>query len=115
MSELAQRERRLKGGVDILPYTFAGYAFECLLLTGFWLAGYVGTPVLVGFVAGIASLYAFVLWAFRTRWSIQFDDPSLFLVQQLWGTIVVLGLVFAAPQIAFQPLATLFVISAYGI
>jgi diguanylate cyclase (GGDEF)-like protein len=55
-----------------------------------------------------------VFWAHTSRWSLKRRDPTLFLPQQLYAIAVALGVALAAPQIGFQPIATLFAISAFS-
>ncbi len=90
------------------------YFYDSLVLMGFHAAGFVGLalPLTVFALFGVSS--AAVFWAHTSRWSLKLRDPTLFLPQQLYAIAVALGVALAAPQVGFQPIATLFAISAFS-
>jgi len=90
------------------------YFFDCLVLLGFHLSGLVSLEVPVIVFVLLASMVGAVYLAHATRWSLKRKDPTLFLPQQLFAISIALGTAVAAPQIAFQPFATLFAISAFS-
>ncbi len=95
--------------------TVAGtYGYEFLLLTGFCAAGYVAIWLPIAFGGTAAIMLGAIAWAFYSGWSRTRKDPTLFLVQQLSAIVWAFCLILAAPQIAFQPIATLFAISVFG-
>lgn len=85
--------------VLFLGHCQAGYApWHAVLLYGLWIGG------------GMA----FITWAYASGWSQTRRDPGLFLAHQLIAITGVLGLLVAAPQVAFQALVMLLVFSADG-
>ncbi|EFI62755.1 MULTISPECIES: GGDEF domain-containing protein [Comamonas] len=57
---------------------------------------------------------AFITWAYASGWSQTQSDPGLFFWHQLVSVTGVLGLLVAAPQVAFQALVMLLVFSTDG-
>jgi diguanylate cyclase len=92
----------------------AAYAYDVLILFGFYAAGYVDLSVPVCVSAALAVLLLAVDLGQRSGRSRNLKDPTVFLPQQLYAIGVALGVALAAPQIAFQPLATLFAISVFA-
>lgn len=92
----------------------AAYLYDSLILFGYWAAGYVGLGVPIVVLVLLAALLGAVRLAHASGWSRAQSDPTLFLPQQLYAIAVVLGVAAAAPQIGFQPFATLFAISAFS-
>jgi diguanylate cyclase (GGDEF)-like protein len=92
----------------------AAYAYDCLILFGYSAAGYVDVRVAIGVSILFAALVGAVMWAHASRWSLTRRDPTLFLPQQIYTIVVALGVALVAPQIGFQPFATLFAISAFS-
>ena len=90
------------------------YIYDTLVLFGFYLAGFVDIIVPVVVCGLLALSLAVVNLAHAKRWSLDLADPSMFLPQQLYAIFVALGVAAAAPQIGFQPFATLFAISAFS-
>src|SRR3984957_13076201 len=90
------------------------YLYDCLMLFGFSAAGYVDVTVPIAVSILLASLVAVVNWAHGSGWSRRQSDPTLFLPQQLYAILVALSVALVAPQIGFQPFATLFAISAFS-
>ena len=63
----------------------------------------------------LCSLFgAAIAWAHLSGWSRLRKDPTLFLPQQFFAISVALVMAVLAPQIGFQPIATLFAICAFG-
>ena len=92
----------------------AAYLYDALILFGFSAAGYVNvlTPVVVS--ALLIVLVGAIWSAHASGWSLARRDPTLFLPHQICVTAITLGAALFAPQIAFQPFATLFAISAFS-
>jgi diguanylate cyclase len=90
------------------------YLYDTFVLFGFSAAGYLEPAVPFAVFALFAASSAVVLWAHASRRSLQLRDPTLFLPQQIYAIAVALGVALLAPQIGFQPIATLFAISAFS-
>ena len=83
------------------------------MLFGFFLAGYVELAIPLVFVT-LCSLSGAGRLGASERGSRVRSDPTLFLPQQLFAISVALVMAVLAPQIGFQPIATLFAICAFG-
>lgn len=92
----------------------ASHLYAFLLLAGFSAADYLPAAVLGGYGLWIAAGMAFVTWAYVSGWCHTRRDPGLFVVHQAVSIIGVLGLLAAAPQVAFQALVMLIAFSADG-
>ena len=57
---------------------------------------------------------AFITWAYASGWSQTQSDPGLFFWYQLIAVTGVLGLLMAAPQVAFQAIVMILVFSTAG-
>ncbi|MDD2713410.1 MAG: GGDEF domain-containing protein [Simplicispira sp.] len=88
------------------------YAF--LLLVGYSWAGYAPAPVVSWYGAWIVLGMGFITWAYASGWSHTRRDPGLFVVHQGVSILGVLGLLVAAPHVAFQALVMLIAFSADG-
>ena len=88
------------------------YAF--MLFLGHCWAGYAPlyTVLLYGLWIGAGML--FITWAYASGWSQAQSDPGMFFWHQLIAVTGVLGLLVAAPQVAFQALVMLLVFSTDG-
>ena len=90
------------------------YSYDAVVLFGFFLAGFVDIHVPIIFVLLCAGLFGSVGFAHVSGWSQGLRDPTLFLPQQLVAIAVALAMALIAPQIGFQPIATLLAISAFS-
>ena len=90
------------------------YSYDAAMLFGFYLAGYIDSTIPVTFVVLCAICVSAVALAHASAWSCRQADPTLFLPQQLFAISIALLMAVMAPQIAFQPFATLFAICAFG-
>jgi diguanylate cyclase (GGDEF)-like protein len=90
------------------------YLYDTFVLLGFAAAGFVDLAVPFAVFSLLATSTAAVMWAHITRRSLKLRDPTLFLPQQIYAVVVALGVALVAPQIGFQPIATLFAISAFS-
>ena len=88
------------------------YAF--LLLVGYSLAGYAPLPVVGWYGLWVLGGMGFITWAYASGWCHTCSDPGLFVVHQGVSILGVLGLLVAAPQLAFQALVMLIAFSADG-
>lgn len=88
------------------------YAF--LLVLGYSLAGYAPWPVVAWYGAWVAAGMGFITWAYASGWCHTRRDPGLFVVHQGVSILGALGLLVAAPQLAFQALVMLIAFSADG-
>ena len=90
------------------------YLYDAAILFGFYFAGFVKIHVPVSFVGACVLVFAAVGWAHRSGWSRRLNDPTLFLPQQFFAITIALAMAIMAPQIGFQPFATLLAISAFS-
>jgi diguanylate cyclase len=90
------------------------YLYDAIMLIGFFLAGFVDIRIPIVFIGFCAALFGAVGWAHLSGWSRTLADPTLFLPQQLFAISIALAMAIMAPQIGFQPLATLLAISAFS-
>ncbi|WP_158814761.1 GGDEF domain-containing protein [Methylocapsa sp. S129] len=90
------------------------YLYDSLMLFGYSAVGFVDVRVPLTVIALFALLVGAVHWAHSSGWSHRQKDPTLFLPQQLYAISVALGVALVAPQIGFQPFATLFAIGAFS-
>jgi diguanylate cyclase len=88
--------------------------YDCAILFGDWAAGFVDIRVPAVTFVLLALLVGAMRWAHVSRWSLTRRDPTLFLPHQLYAIVVALGIAIAAPQIGFQPLATLLSVGAFS-
>jgi diguanylate cyclase len=106
--------RRLRSVKRAQGWIAAAYLYDSLVVLGFYRAGFVAAWAPLGVGAALALVTILVAWAHQSGWSRRLKDPTLFLPQQLYAIAVALGTAAAAPQIAFQPFATLFAICAFS-
>ena len=92
----------------------SAYLYDTLILFGYWAAGFVPLAVPIVVFILLSALVGVVALAHATRWSLTRRDPTLFLPHQLYAIAVALGVALFAPQIGFQPFATLFAIAAFS-
>jgi diguanylate cyclase len=90
------------------------YLYDIFVLLGFSAAGYLEPAVPFAVFVLLATSSALILWAHVSRRSLTMRDPTMFLPQQIYAIAVALGVALVAPQIGFQPIATLFAISAFS-
>jgi diguanylate cyclase len=107
-------EARIRRAKTVHLAISATYGYECLLLAGFWAAGYIGLWIVLLFTACGAGFNGAVFVIYRYGWNLRLRDPSLFLAQQSLAIILAFGLALAAPQIAIQPFGTWIAISFFG-
>ncbi len=88
------------------------YAF--MLFLGHYWAGYVPLHAVLLYGLWIGAGMVFITWAYASGWSQTQSDPGLFFWHQLVAVTGVLGLLVAAPQVAFQALVMLLVFSTDG-
>ena len=105
-AKLLRNMRRTQAGIRL------AYCYDALMLLGFFAAGFIGFSAPFIFVTLCALQFGAVAWAQHSGWSRRRADPTLFLPQQLFAISIALGMTLLVPQIGFQPLATLFAISA---
>jgi diguanylate cyclase (GGDEF)-like protein len=109
------KARRLYRSVTRTQLTIGlAYLYDFAMLCGFYLAGYIEIRIPLIFLALIGALFGGVALAHRSGWSARRSDPTLFLPQQLATIAIALIIAMMAPQIGFQPFATLFAISAFS-
>jgi diguanylate cyclase len=107
-AKLLRSMRRTQAGIGI------AYGYDALMLLGFFAAGFIGFSAPFIFITLCAIQFGAVAWAQQSGWSRKLVDPTLFVPQQLFAISIALGMTLLVPQIGFQPLATLFAISAFS-
>ena len=111
----SDRAQRLQAATKRMQVFIAlTYLCDAIILFGYCAAGYVDIrfPIAASFL--FAGHVAGVSLALATGWNLKLRDPTLFLPQQLYAIAVELTLILAAPQVGFQPLATLLAISSFS-
>ena len=109
-----QAARLLRSAKRTALIIAAAYLYDTLILFGFCAAGFVSIAVPIGVFVLLAALVGAVALAHAAGWSLKRRDPTLFLPHQLYAIAVALGVALTAPQIGFQPFATLFAIAAFS-
>jgi len=94
--------------------TAASYAVDTLFLALFAVAGTVSVTVAPAYGAAAAAISAGVYAATASGWNLKLRDPSLVEPLTILGIAMQLGVVLAAPQVAFPFLANLFTVFAFG-
>jgi diguanylate cyclase len=109
---LEQREQ--EGRVRWIGATAASYAVDVLFLGLFAVLGTIGSavPLVYGSAAAVICLGNYA--AVRRGWNLRARDPGLTEPLILVAILLQLGVVLAAPQIAFPFLANLFTVFAFG-
>jgi diguanylate cyclase len=110
-----ERSEKLIAAMKRIQLALAiAYAYDCVVLVGFYFAGFVGLEIPVIVFAALGSMVGAVHLAHVTGWSIKRKDPTLFIAQNFFAISVALGTAIAAPQIAVQPLSSFFAVSAFS-
>ena len=92
----------------------ASYALDVLFLALFALAGVIGFAVPLAY-AGASAVLSLLFYMIVSRgWSEELRDPGLVATQALAGMFLQLGVVAAAPQIAFPYIANLCTVFAFA-
>jgi diguanylate cyclase (GGDEF)-like protein len=107
-AKLLRSMRRTQAGIGL------AYGYDALMLLGFFAAGFVDFSAPFIFATLCAVQFCVVALVQHSGWSRRLADPTLFLPQQLFAISIALGMTLLVPQIGFQPLATLFAISAFS-
>ena len=109
-----QAARLLRSAKRTALIIAAAYLYDTLILLGFCAAGFVSIAVPIGVFVLLGALVGAVALAHATGWSVKQRDPTLFLPHQLSAIAIALGVALIAPQVGFQPFATLFAIAAFS-
>ena len=112
--EALHRERWQRRTWQLHRSVMLSHLYAFLLIVGFSAAGYVSAAVAVVYGAWIAAGMGFISWAYVSGWCHTRRDPGLFVVHQGVSIIGALGLLVAAPQLAFQALVMLITFSTDG-
>ncbi|MBO9678593.1 MAG: GGDEF domain-containing protein [Acidovorax sp.] len=110
----AHRQRWLRRTWQLHFFVLLSHLYAFLLLVGFCIVGYVPEAVLGAYGLWVAGGMGFITWAYASGWCHKRRDPGLFLVHQAVSILGALGLLVAAPQVAFQALVMLIAFSADG-
>src|SRR5476651_2604927 len=94
--------------------TAASYAVDTLFLALFALAGTISGTIAPAYGAAAAAISAVTYALTTSGWNLKRPDPSLIAPLSFLGIAMQLGVVLAAPQIAFPFLPNLFTVFAFG-
>ena len=114
---IRERESRDRGQLQRIAWvrmTAASYAVDTLFLVLFAVAGTISGSVSLAYGAAAAAISAGVYVATSNGWNLRLRDPSLVEPLTILGIAMQLGVVLAAPQVAFPFLANLFTVFAFG-
>ncbi len=90
------------------------HLYALLLFAGHAWAGLAPWPAVVGYGLWLGGGMGFITWAYASGWCHTRRDPGMFLMHQLISIAGVLGLLAAAPQVAFQAFVMLIAFSTDG-
>ena len=108
------RQRDQKQRLRWILWVSASYAVDALFLVLFWFAGTVALGVPLAYAAvGIVICAGAYAWTASGR-NLKQRDPSLTMLQIGTAVVLQVGVVAAAPQLAFPFLANLFTVFAFG-
>ena len=114
IKERDSRDRSQRQRLAWVRMTAASYAVDTLFLALFAVAGTVSVTVALAYGAAAAGISAGVYAATASGWNLKLRDPSLVEPLTILGIAMQLGVVLAAPQVAFPFLANLFTVFAFG-
>jgi diguanylate cyclase (GGDEF)-like protein len=108
------RERDQRQRLRWIGWVAASYALDALFLVLFWAAGTVALGVPIAY-AVVGTLICGATWAATASGrNLKLRDPSLTMLQIGTAVVLQVGVVAAAPQLAFPFLANLFTVFAFG-
>ena len=108
------RDRDQRQRLAWLGMTAASYAVDTLFLALFAVAGTISTSVAPAYGAAAAAISASTYAVTARGWNLKLRDPNLIKPLSFLGIAMQLGIVLAAPQIAFPFLTNLFTVFAFG-
>jgi diguanylate cyclase (GGDEF)-like protein len=108
------RDRDQRRRIAWLGMTAASYAVDTLFLALFAMAGTISGTIAPAYGAAAAAISTGTYAATASGWNLQRPDPNLVAPLSYLGIAMQLGVVLAAPQIAFPVLANLFTVFAFG-
>lgn len=111
-AEHLERWRRRTWQLHMSVLLSHSYALA-LFIAHAWL-GYASWMAVGGYALWMGAVMGFITWAYASGWCHTLRDPGMFLLHQLTAISGVLGLLVAAPQVAFQALVMLIAFSADG-
>jgi diguanylate cyclase (GGDEF)-like protein len=107
-------ERARRSRLRWVYSTSASYAVDVLFLVLFAAAGTIPYYLAGAYGAAAALVCGVAYHAFAAGWNLRLRDPNLTEPLILVAIVLQLGVVVAAPQLAFPFLANLFVVFAFG-
>ena len=108
------RERDQQQRLRWISWIAASYALDALFLALFWAAGTVAAGVPLAYTVFAALICgAIYAWTASGR-NLRMRDPNLGMPQIAAAVVLQIGVVAAAPQLAFPFLANLFTVFAFG-
>ena len=107
-------ERARRSRLRWVYSTSASYAVDVLFLVLFAAAGTIPYHLAGAYGAAAALVCGVAYHAFAAGWNLRLRDPNLTEPLILVAIVLQLGVVVAAPQLAFPFLANLFVVFAFG-
>lgn len=90
------------------------HLYALALFLGHAWIGHAPWAAVAGYGLWVGAGMAFITWAYASGWCHTRRDPGLFFMHQFVSIAGVLGLLVAAPQVAFQALVMLIAFSADG-
>jgi diguanylate cyclase (GGDEF)-like protein len=108
------RERDQRQRLRWIGWVAASYAVDALFLVLFWVAGTVAPGVPLAYAAAAAVICAAAWGVTASGRNLRLRDPSLTMQQIGTAMLLQVGVVAAAPQLAFPMLANLFTVFAFG-
>lgn len=110
----AHRQRWQRRTWQLHQSVLLSHLYAFLLLVGYSLAGYAPWQAIALYGAWVVAGMGFITWAYASGWNHGRRDPGLFVFHQGVSILGALGLLVAAPQLAFQALVMLITFSADG-
>lgn len=104
------QQRRMRWNIA----TGASYALDALALAAFAALGTISAVVAAGYAAGGAAIVVGALLVTRAGWNLKARDPSLVGPLVILAVALQLGVVAAAPQIAFPFFANVFTVFGFA-
>lgn len=90
------------------------HLYALTLFLGHAWIGHASWAAVAGYGLWLAGGMGFITWAYASGWCHTRKDPGLFFMHQFASIVGVLGLLVAAPQVAFQAMVMLIAFSTDG-
>ena len=110
----AHRQRWQRRTWQLHPSVLLSHLYAFGLMVGYSWAGYAPWQAIALYGVWVGAGMGFITWAYVSGWNHRQRDPGLFVAHQGVSILGALGLLVAAPQLAFQALVMLIAFSADG-